>query len=186
MVGTQTGDDIVVDVKLKENPGISGMLLTLDYNKEVFTVLQIQRGGALSSLNFDKTGEETPFENIRIIYDGDSNDNSIGTLFTIKFKVNENATDGTYKIGLKYSKNKDVVYYQNRDLKTRNLSIDTVEIKLNNSLPVEIETVEHVESQPIRVSTIIIYCVAGVLFAATAVIATIYIIKLKKRHWKKL
>ena len=127
MNGTQIPDgrELEIVVSVEENSGVSSMLLSLEYDTSVFTLTDLTYGSAFSSLAPVNTNTDTeegygayPF---KITYLSDKNDTSTGTMMTLRFKIKEDAPDGSYNITLKYDRNKDVAYLENGRIQTKNL-----------------------------------------------------------------
>ena len=180
--------EISVSANLIKNDGISAMDIELVYDDSALTLIGIDKGNTLASLALDPwhTNTETdkgysirPF---KFNYSGDKNDYSTGNLFTLLFKVKEDAKSGTYKISLRYERDKSVNYFENGDVKTRNLSVDSVEIKTQGSVPMKISTVSDTEDGSVNIPLI----VSGAVFAAASVTALTVFATHKRKRWKKV
>lgn len=100
-VHARAGEEVTVSVKLENNPGITSMRFTLDYDTEVLTMTDFEFGEALSSMNRASSDKyDSPYSFSMYSAEKDFNDN--GIIATIRFKVNENAEDGEYMIGINY------------------------------------------------------------------------------------
>ena len=104
--------EIEIDVMVEENTGVCGMLLSLEYDTSVFTLVGLEYGTVFSSLYPIHTNTETeqgygiyPF---KISYQGEENDTSTGHMMTLRFRVKDNVPDGSYTIALRYERNRDV------------------------------------------------------------------------------
>jgi len=186
MKGEITDSGFSVKVNLVRNDGISAMVIELVYDDEALTLIGIEQGTTLSSLQCITTNTETdkgysirPF---KFNYSGDKNDYSTGNLFTLNFKANKNAEDGTYKVSLEYERDKSVNYYENGEVTTRNLSIDSVEVKIKGSKPSEIATVT--EEHRFSDATLLIISVSA--FAVATAVAVILLITRKRKRWEKI
>ena len=80
--------EIEIDVTVEENAGVCGMLLSLDYDTSVFTLIDLEYGTAFSSLAPIHTNTQTdegygiyPF---KITYLGEENDTSTGKMMTLR------------------------------------------------------------------------------------------------------
>jgi len=181
--------EVEIQASLSQNTGISAMTLTLSYDKDVMTLTNVKRGNALSSLDYITTNTDTeqgyqitPFV---FNYSGNANDTSTGILFSLTFKLNENIKDGTYKVSLIYNKDKDVVYYDERDdVQTKNLLIDNAEIEFKNNSIIEIKSVRAEEVKTSNTWTIILI-VGGSIIVVSAVVVLIIFLK-RRRNWKRL
>lgn len=186
MSGKINNGGISVDVNLIKNDGISAMNLELVYDDTALTLVGAERGTALNTLQYLTTNTETEqgysIKPFKFDYSGDDNDYSTGKLFTLSFKVKDGAKDGKYVVTLKYKRNSDVNYIENGELKTRNLSVDSVEIKTEGSMPAEIATVSETDEQSLNLPLIIIS--AG--FAAAGVSVAVFLFLRKRKRWKKI
>ena len=193
----QDGDTLTIKANLVVNTGISGMTLELVYDNTAMVLTNLVFGEALASLdpmttnvNTAKGFAITPFI-INYHYAPNEinknnifkNDTTKGNLFTMTFKINANATDGNYKVSLKYNKDKDVVYYdKNNEAKTKNLFIDNTEVAIKNNSVVRVVSVK--DTDKIAKTWRIIGTVsAGVIVVG---LVTFVILLKKRRNWKRL
>ena len=184
--GTQQSDnEVKVDINVKENTGIFSMVLSIEYDTSVMELSNLKFGSALSDLDPIPSGDYSVYP-FKISYLGteDKNDYSTGKLATLKFKVKENAPDGDYVIKLNYSKNKDVTMLQNNTIQTKNLITNALKVTLKESKLQNIITIDD-DSDNNQIIWIVLGSVVGVGLIA-AVIATIIIIKKRKRKWVKI
>ena len=87
------GGTVSVDVEIKNNPGVSNVLMTLSFHQDL-ELTAIQRGTAFSSLYFTKPAKLVSPCNF--LWDAlDEEDAEDGTLLTLTFKVKETAAPGT-------------------------------------------------------------------------------------------
>ena len=128
--GKTEGNEIVVTATLKNNDGISAMLLNLEYDKDLLTFTGYQAGAALSSLDMITSGNYDVYPYV-FTWSGDDNDASNGTLLTLHFTAKENA-NGQAFVKFSYKRNQDVNYYESGELMTRNLMTDTLRIDLSS------------------------------------------------------
>ncbi len=84
------GSTFSVDVAIKNNPGISAISFTLNYDRTVLTLENVQNGGLLPSMT---VGNQVVLSASDSVY-GDQ------TVVTLTFKINDHATLGDYSIGL--------------------------------------------------------------------------------------
>lgn len=186
MSGKINNGGISVDVNLLKNDGISAMNLELVYDDTTFTFVGVEKGSALGSLQYltSNTGTEKGFsiKPFKFDYSGDDNDYSTGNLFTLLFKVKTDAKDGKHVITLKYNRNSDINYIEDGELKTRNLSIDLVEIKTEGSMPSEITTVSETDGQSLNIPLIVISAVLATVGLSVA----IFLLLRKRKRWKKI
>ena len=184
---------LVVEANLTVNTGISGMTLELSYNSAAMVLSNVVLGSALASLEPITTNTQTD-EGFSITpfvfnYFGQENDFSTGNLFTLTFDLLEDVEDGNYSVALKYTKNKDVNYYENNiDVKTKNLFIDNIEVQIKeNSVLKVVQIVDENKSnnEQSNLTLIIVLCVTLPVVAGCGVFVAIKLSK-KQRNWKKL
>ena len=188
-------NEIEIDVVVEENSGVSGMLLSLEYDTSVFTLTDLEYGTAFSSLSPIHTNTATeqgygiyPF---MISYLGDENDSSTGNMMTLRFRVKENAPDGSYHITFKYERDKDVSYLMDGKILTKNLLIDGAEITLKADKVVKIETYPDDQRQAPPDSKLITSWIwgaigASVITAGCAVFVSVSIKHNKRKKWTKI
>ena len=179
--------ELVINANLTVNTGISGMTLELSYDKMAMTLSNVVFGEALSSLEpittNTKTNEGFSITPFKINYMGNENDFSKGNLFTLTFKINENVKNGNYKVSLKYSKNRDVNYYDdNKEVKTKNLYIDNTEIEIKNNSVIKISSVKDSDKSG---KIWIVICIVCSVIIISGLITFAILIK-KRRNWKRL
>lgn len=138
--GKQEGEEIVVTVTLRNNEGISAMLLNLEYDRERLTLLGYQQEEALSDLDMIVSGNVEVYPYV-MTWSGDANDDSNGKLLTLRFAVKEDVSGQAF-VKFSYARDRDVNYYEGGELRTRNLMIDALRIDLSSGTAVSIET-EH-------------------------------------------
>ena len=104
------GDTVDVRVSVKDNPGILGMTLKVDYVTVGLTLKNAESGDALKDvLTLTKPGSYQ--NNCKFLWDGmEIRDDQIkdGDMLILTFKVDENAEPGEYPILLSYSQD-DIV-----------------------------------------------------------------------------
>ena len=105
-------DYVYVTVDVTKNPSISGLVLTLNYDRAALTFEGFERGDAFSILQFDHTNTDRGYaaDPFRFYWEHSSNTLETGRLLTLKFKINENAADGVYDITMTYDPTVDAVY----------------------------------------------------------------------------
>ena len=102
----RAGKSVDVIVTLENNPGITGAILTINYN-ENFTLSNVQSGEALSSLTFADLA--VPYLNpIRLSWDGLTDDTTNGVLVTLTFSIPDGTEVGDYPVTITY--NSDDIY----------------------------------------------------------------------------
>ena len=188
-------NEIEIDVIVEENAGVSAMLLSLVYDTSVFTLIDLKYGVAFSSLSPIHTNTETdqgygiyPF---MISYLGDENDTSTGNMMTLRFRVKENAPDGSYPITFKYERDKAVSYLKDGKILTKNLLIDGAEITLKSEKVVKIETYSDDQRQAPPESKPIALWIFGaigasVIIAGCTVLISVLLKHNKQKKWTKI
>ena len=101
-----------VNVTVVRNPSLSGMVLTLDYDKTALTFAGFERGSAFGSLQFDHTDTTQGYaaDPFRFYYEHSSNTSETGLLLVLKFKINENVSGGVYSVTMTYDPKSDATY----------------------------------------------------------------------------
>ncbi len=84
------GSTFSVDVAIKNNPGLSAISFTLNYDRTVLTLENVKNGGLLPSMT---VGNQVVLSGSDPVY-GDQ------TVVTLTFKINDQAALGDYSIGL--------------------------------------------------------------------------------------
>lgn len=127
------GDIIEVDLELQENPGILGMVLSLEYDETAMRLIDAKNGEAVSDV-LTLTSSNTLNSGVRFVWDGldlSSSDIKNGTLLTLEFELLDSAIEGKrYPLNLQYDTG-DIV---DADLNVVNLSIyqGFIEIEQSN------------------------------------------------------
>ena len=184
----QSDNILKIRVVLEKNTALSGIVLNLNYDSDKMKLTNLERKQALSSLDFLTTNTETekgygitPFN---ISYSGDKNDYSTGTMFVLTFNVFDTTESGNYIISLNYNKNKDIVYIDNNEIKTKNMLIDSARVKVQGG---KIDNVKIVNGNK-NVNLGNIFLIAGiVLFSFTIVIVILlFVFSKKKKSWRRI
>ncbi|HAE88389.1 MAG TPA: hypothetical protein DCG79_00790 [Clostridiales bacterium] len=126
--GKMENGEAVVTATLRNNEGISEMLLNLEYDREKLTLAECKQEQALSGLEMLPSGSYDIYP-YAISWSGDANDSSVGKLLTLRFSVKDGA-EGDAFVRFTYKRDRDVVYRAGGEYKTRNLMADTLTIKL--------------------------------------------------------
>ena len=96
------GKTVTVKVDLSANKGISNMRLQMSC-PEGFTLENIQKGDALSSLTFTPPGKLTA-NPVNFVWDGTEADTSEGCILELTFRIADTVAVGEYSISLSYQK----------------------------------------------------------------------------------
>ena len=91
LTATTSGKEVTVDAALKRNSGISGLTVEIVYDASAMTLTNVERGSALSSLEYLTTNTEQGYSHnpFRINWSGDENDTSTGTILKMRFSVKD-------------------------------------------------------------------------------------------------
>lgn len=188
-------NEIAIDVMVEENTGICSMLLSLEYDTSVFTLIDLEYGTAFSSLSPIHTNTNTaegygiyPF---MISYLGDKNDTSTGNMMTLRFRVKQNVPDGSYNITFKYERDKDISYLKDGKILTKNLLIDGAKITLSADKVAKIETYPDDQRQSAPENKPIVIWVVGAIGASVIVAGCTMLISVlikhnKQKKWTKI
>lgn len=96
------GSTVQLNVSIKNNPGIMNAVLTLAYDSEILTLVDVENGAAFSNSIFTAPGQFVPGCNF--VWDGiDVNNFHDGIILTLTFEVSENVCVGeSYFVGVSY------------------------------------------------------------------------------------
>ena len=97
-----SGDTVSVEVSVKNNPGILGMLLSVEYDESVLTLTGTANGSATSALTYLAPSRLVSGCNF-LWYGTRTGQITDGTVLILTFKVAQDAAAGTYPIELAYS-----------------------------------------------------------------------------------
>ena len=187
--------EIEIDVIVEENSGVCGMLLSLVYDTSAFTLTDLEYGTAFSSLSPIHTNTETeqgygiyPF---KITYLGEENDTSTGKMMTLRFRVNDNVPDGSYIIALRHERDQDVTYLKDYTILTKNLLIDSAEIKLSGNEITNIDIIPDSQEQNNVSNTFdelwLPIVIGGIVLISGCFLLVALLIKNNKsRKWKRI
>lgn len=191
MSATLSGDEVTVYAILRQNTGIMGMTLEIEYDATAMTLTKVERGEALSSLEYMTTNINTaegyakkPFV---LNWSGEKNDSSAGTIVRMTFRMKESVADGEYDITLK--PDEGIVAYWDKDVKSKNILIDGAKIKVVNNVA-EVVLKETDEGEEVDLALVISLSVVGGVLFAGSVVAVILVLKkyniIGKKSWKKV
>lgn len=99
-----TGDKVDVVVSVKNNPGILGMTLAVEYDSNALVLTSSENGEALESLNFQSPKKYK--SGCRFVWYGESieeNEITDGPVLKLSFEVSDTASVGEYPIKISYS-----------------------------------------------------------------------------------
>lgn len=182
---------LVIKATMQENTGIGSMTLEVSYDVTAMALSNVEFGSALSSLepmttnpHTEKGYAITPF---KINYLGQENDFTTGLMFTLTFDLSENISDGSYIVTLKYTRDKDVNYYdENKDVKTKNLFIDYAEVKIKNNSVTNVVSVSETKKEVSYTWVIVVSsAVGGALLTWISIVVVKKLVR-RKKNWEKL
>ena len=111
----QVGDSVArekevisVPVEIKNNPGITAVTLSVDYDSDVMSLKSVTNNNLLTGAMYTTSAsiDENPYKMIWVV--GTSDIKSNGTLATLEFEIKEGAEAGDYPISVSYEE--DDVY----------------------------------------------------------------------------
>ncbi len=125
-VSVNAGDrNVTVAVSVKNNPGILGMTLSVEYDETIMTLVDAQSGSALSDvLNFTKAN--TLASGCNFVWDGQeitAENIKNGEILLLTFNILEDALSGSYPITVSYAEG---------DIIDGNLNVASFEIENGN------------------------------------------------------
>ena len=103
---------VYVAVDVTQNPSISGLVLTLDYDKNALTFEGFERGEAFDTLQFDYTNTDKGYlaDPFRFYWEHTVNTLDTGRLLVLKFRINKNVEGGLYSVTMTYEPTTDAIY----------------------------------------------------------------------------
>lgn len=101
-----------VAVDVTENPSLSGLILTLDYDKTALTFEGFEQGEAFRELRFDYTNTDNGYnvDPFKFFWESATNTEEVGRILTLKFKVNSDLDSGLYSVSMTYDPLSDATY----------------------------------------------------------------------------
>lgn len=97
------GQEITVPICIKNNTGIMGFRITVNYDNSVFGSPSVENGNILSSGNLNDSISDKNNNSFDVVWNNAENIYDDGIIFYVKLKVDENAKPGKYTIRLSYS-----------------------------------------------------------------------------------
>lgn len=103
------GESIELTVSLSDNPGVAFMLLTLDYDSDVFTLTGVTDGGLLGSSMHSPGYTADPYK--LMWFNGTARENfkENGVIATLSFDVSADAESGEYSFSVSYDNQKSEI-----------------------------------------------------------------------------
>ena len=191
LTATTSGKEVTVDAALKRNSGISGLTVEIVYDASAMTLINVERGSALSSLEYLTTNVATgkgyavtPF---MIIWSGDDNDVTTGTVVRMRFLVKETAPDGDYPITLRGDGNNSVTYVYQGRVESKRILVDGVKIRLKGNVPEAVDPAseEEPEAEKPNIALIVSLSVVGSAVLAGGIVFIVLELKKQKKQIKQ-
>ena len=106
------GDYAYIAVDVTQNPSLSGLVLTLDYDKSALTFEGFERGDAFSKLLFDHTNTDQGYsaDQFKFYWEHTVNTTDTGRILVLKFKISREVPSGVYTVNMTYDQTTDAVY----------------------------------------------------------------------------
>jgi hypothetical protein len=103
---------VYIAVDVTQNPSLSGLVLTLDYDKNALTFDGFELGEVFDTLQFDYTNTAEGYlaDPFRFYCEHNVNTLDTGRLLLLKFKINPDAPTGVYHVTMTYESTTDAVY----------------------------------------------------------------------------
>lgn len=95
---------LVVPVAIKNNPGILGMTLTLEYDDRIFSLINVKNGEVFEK-NLNMTSSKVLKSGCKFVWDGlevTSNDKKDGEILLLEFDISDSAEEGVYSMKVSY------------------------------------------------------------------------------------
>ena len=135
-VSCDAGEVISIPVYIKDNPGIMGFRITIDYPSQVFESPKVTKGKVTLNGSFNDSIKATTNGEFDVLWSNTENVKTDGILFTVELKVKDNAATNKYSVGISYDQ-ADTFNEKWQDVK---LSCTDVEVTVGDD--VEPETPE--------------------------------------------
>lgn len=103
--------EIEVNVNLTYNPGLNGMVLTLDYNRDDLRFAHFTRGLALDQMQFATTNLDGGLDQdvFRFYWEGAENTTDTGNILSLVFDVSS-SENGVFPVSFTYDETHDATY----------------------------------------------------------------------------
>ncbi len=105
-VSAKAGEGVSVNIELHNNPGILGMTLKLEFDEEVITLTEVEKGTALSETTFTAPKGEALKNGCRFLWDAEyvsPEDVTNGNILKLTFEIADTAETGDYNVTLSYN-----------------------------------------------------------------------------------
>ncbi len=183
---THTDNEIVINVNLVTNTGISAMTLELVFDNTAFEFQGYQQGTALGKLDListDLSGDPTLPVKFNWFNQNPEVDNdfSTGHLLQLHFALKPDSRSGEYEIGFKYDPESDIVY-NNVNTKSAAIGKAVVNIETNQIREIEIQNAKTTSG---RATVFLIVGISVAVAAALGAVITVLVIRTRKKKGKK-
>lgn len=126
---TNLGNEVEVPIKIRNNPGVLGMTISIIYDDQYLELKDVKNGEAFSNiLQFTKPNKF--YNGCICLWDGieiENQDIKDGVIATLVFYVSDKATSKTYSIGIECKENDAI----NNNLETIDVRVNNGQIKIN-------------------------------------------------------
>lgn len=105
-VCAEIGGIVTVKINIENNPGILGMILSINVDDSVFSYVDASKGAAMPGLTLTTPGKQSIVSPYTFVFDGitlSEEDKVDGEMLILTFRVSENAVPGVYEVSLSYS-----------------------------------------------------------------------------------
>ena len=119
----RAGEEVDVNISIDNNKGIAGFVLGTSFDNTKLTPVSVTKGETLPGSvlsNIDQGGDLTGLSEVYVQWANPSNTTITGTLYKIKFKINEGLEDGIIPLKL---------FYEFGDVS--NQTYDTIYLRIN-------------------------------------------------------
>jgi hypothetical protein len=99
-VTAEPGDEVTVNVEIRNNKGIAGYLLYIQCDTDYVTITDVADGGAIFGGHYEIRETENGY---KVLWSYNQNATEDGIIFSLTAKVADDAPDGVYPITATYS-----------------------------------------------------------------------------------
>ena len=117
----QAGGTVRISISLENNPGIIAMLLKVEYNSSVLTLIDVQDAGLLGTTYHNPDLAKSPYILSWANDSADENYTVNGTIVTLTFQIKEGAAAGSYPVTVSYDNEEDHIL---------NFNLETVDFRV--------------------------------------------------------
>lgn len=175
---------IRIDVMLLSNTGISGMILTLDYDYVYLNLVEINRREALPLLQYETTNTSNGYDEIpfKLYWEGIVNDYSTGLIATLYFTPSNDIEDGLYYVTMTYTSGQDVSYIENGDLIYTDLVIQAAALIVEDGM-LQWDDLDP-DDEPCNNKCWIIIIIILIILLLIAIAICVYLMLFRYRYFK--